>query len=288
MSGVCPHPFVIERFGFISAKKCFGVGNEVWVDERILNYYNITDVGDEDVREMLNMVIDEAKKLSPKNITIVYSEELESFKEKISKNHPEIEVNFALQKERKGTAHAVQTGVDHLKKVDKKIGEKVLILYGDTPLISYHTLEKISEKINNFSVCVLGFECHRENAYGRLVVDVNDHIEKIVEFKDASKNEREITLCNSGVMAISGLHISEFLNNVKNDNVAGEFYLTDVVAIAGKMGLKRGFIKTIEEEVLGVNSRFELAQIEEIKQNQIRKKMMVNWGMLFSSQNNSF
>lgn len=225
-------------------------------------------------REMLSMVIDEAKKLSPQNVVIVCSEELENFQEEISKTHNEIEINFALQKERKGTAHAVQTGVDFLKKSGKKIGEKVLILYGDTPLISHQTLEKISEKLEKFSLCVLGFDCSKENHYGRLVVDVNDHLGKIVEFKDASKNEREISLCNSGVMAVAGLHVSELLSQVKNHNAASEFYLTDIVAIAGEMGLKRTFLKTDEEEVLGVNSREELAQIEAIKQNQIRKKMM--------------
>lgn len=221
-------------------------------------------------REMLNMVIDEAKILNPINITIVVSEEMENLKDKIFKAHPELEINFVLQKERKGTAHAVQTATDNLK----KIGDKTLILYGDTPLIQHSTLEKMVEKLDGFSLCVLGFDDEEENAYGRLVVDSQGHIEKIVEFKDANSEERKIALCNSGVMAVDGHKIKTLLSAVKNNNAAKEFYLTDIVGIAGEMGLKRTFIKTRMEEVLGVNSRFELAKIELIKQNQLRKKMM--------------
>ncbi len=221
-------------------------------------------------QELLNMVIDEAKKLDLKNITIVVSEEMQNFQQQIIAEHPEIKISFVLQKERRGTAHAVSLALQNIS----QLGKKVLILYGDTPLISAITLKKMLDQLDDSALCVLGFECFEENAYGRLVVDVDNHIEKIVEFKDASKNEREITLCNSGVMAVSGPHIKNLLSEVKDHNAAGEFYLTDIVGIAGKFGLKRSFIKTIEAEVLGVNSRIELAKIEAIKQQQIRKKMM--------------
>lgn len=221
-------------------------------------------------REMLNMVIDEAKLLEPQDIIIVVSEEMADFQEKILNTHPEVKISFALQKERKGTAHAVRIGLENLQ----NIGKKCLILYGDTPLISHHTLQNMLAKLDDFSLCVLGFEEKEENSYGRLVVDENGHLEKIVEFKDANLEEKRITLCNSGVMAIDSAHIHELLSKVKNHNSAAEFYLTDIIAIAGKMDLKCSFIKTASEEVLGVNSRVELAKIELIKQNQLRKKIM--------------
>jgi len=221
-------------------------------------------------REMLNMVIDEAKILNPKNITIVVSEEMENFQEKIIRTHPETKISFTLQKERKGTAHAVSTGLQNLE----NLGEKLLILYGDTPLTSHVTLKKMIEKLDDFSLCILGFDDEEENAYGRLVVDSSGHLEKIVEYKDASDEERKIALCNSGVVAVDGKKVKNLLDQVKNENAAGEFYLTDIVGIAGTMGLKRTYIKTGFEEVLGVNSRFELAKIEEIKQQQLRRKMM--------------
>ena len=221
-------------------------------------------------REMLNMVIDEAKTLNPKNITVVISDEMMAIQEKIQKAHSEIEINFAIQKERKGTAHAVLTALEKIK----KIGEKTLVLYGDTPLIESATLKKMIKKLDDFSLCILGFEDEEENMYGRLVVDSKGHLEKIIEFKDADDEERKIALCNSGVMAIDGKKIAELLSQVKSNNAAGEFYLTDIVAIAGKLGLKRSFIQTYGEEVLGVNSRLELSEVECIKQDQIREKMM--------------
>jgi len=221
-------------------------------------------------REMLNMVIDEAKTLHPHNITIVVSDEMQDSQKKIIAAHPEVKISFAIQTQRKGTAHAVQTAVEQIE----NLGEKVLVLYGDTPLIQHSTLKKMVEKLDGFSLCVLGFDDEEENAYGRLVVDAKGHIEKIVEFKDATDEERKIALCNSGVMAIDGTKIKNLLNEIKNNNAAGEFYLTDIVAVAGDAGLKRTYLKTEIEEVLGVNSRAELAKIEGIKQNQIRKKMM--------------
>jgi bifunctional UDP-N-acetylglucosamine pyrophosphorylase/glucosamine-1-phosphate N-acetyltransferase len=221
-------------------------------------------------REMLNLVIDEAKTLNPKNITVVVSQEMRSFEEKIRQEHPKSKISFALQKERKGTAHAVSVGLENIT----DLGEKLLVLYGDTPLISHVTLAKMVEKLRDFSLCLLGFEEEEENAYGRLVVDSKGHLEKIIEFKDATDEERKIVLCNSGVVAVDGNQIKNLLSDVKNNNAAGEFYLTDIVGIAGKLGLKRTFLKTAIQEVLGVNSRFELAKINDIKQQQIRRKMM--------------
>ncbi len=107
-----------------------------------------------------------------------------------------------------------------------------------------------------------------------MVVDENGHLEKIVEFKDATAEEKKIALCNSGVMGVAGTQLKNLLAKVKNENAVQEFYLTDIVEIAGELGLKRTFLKTKLEEVLGVNSRFELAKIEEIKQQQLRRKMM--------------
>ncbi len=219
---------------------------------------------------MLNMVIDEAKTLNPQNITIVISNEMLEIREQIQKTHSEVKINFTIQKERRGTGHAVSCAV----KENQKIGEKVLVLYGDTPLIEAQTLQKMLKKLDEFSLCILGFEDEEENSYGRLVVDSKGHLEKIVEFKDASAEERKIALCNSGVMAIDGKKIHQLLAQIKDNNAAGEFYLTDIVGIAGEMGLKRGFLETEITEVLGVNSRVELAEVEEIKQNQMRTNFM--------------
>ena len=238
-------------------------------------------------REMINMVIDEAKKLIPQNITLVVSEEMEIFYEKIKNEHKNQQIDFALQNERKGTGHAVSCAITTFNN-NKKLQKKVLILYGDTPLISHQTLEKMLRKIDDFSLCILGFDDEEENAYGRLVINDLGHIEKIVEFKDADEIEKKIALCNSGVIAVDGDALPQLLKQIKNNNSAQEFYLTDIVAIANSQGFKSTFIKTNINEVLGVNSRVELANIEKIKQKQIRQKMMENGVTLISPKSVHF
>ena len=113
---------------------------------------------------------------------------MEQFKEKIIKTHLETKISFIIQKERKGTAHAVQTGISALD----EIAQRVVILYGDTPLISSNIIEKMIEKVNNNSLCILGFHCFEENGYGRLVVDEDGHLEKIIECKDANSEEKKL------------------------------------------------------------------------------------------------
>lgn len=221
-------------------------------------------------REMLNMVIDEAKTINPQNITIVISDEMTNYQKQIATNHQDLDINFAIQIERKGTGHAVIEAV----KTIKKLGEKVIILYGDSPLISSDTIKKMSEKLNDFDLCILGFEENKPNKYGRLVIDENGNLEKIVEFKDANEDEKTITLCNSGIVAVNGKKLQNLLNKITNNNSSKEYYLTDIVEIAGKENYSKTYLKADGFEVLGVNSKVDLANIENIKQNQLRQKMM--------------
>ena len=234
-------------------------------------------------REMLNMVIDEAKKICPTNISIVISEEMLNYQHKISSAHNNLTLDFVIQNERKGTGHAVSCAIKTFNS-SKKLAKKVLILYGDTPLINHQTLNKMLEKLNDFSLCILGFEDEKPNSYGRLVIDKNNHLNKIVEFKDADEIEQKITLCNSGVIAVDGEILPQLLTKINNNNSAQEYYLTDIVGIANQISLKCTFIKTNSNEVLGVNSRSELAIVEKIKQKQIRNKMMESGVTLISPE----
>jgi bifunctional UDP-N-acetylglucosamine pyrophosphorylase/glucosamine-1-phosphate N-acetyltransferase len=124
------------------------------------------------------------------------------------------------------------------------------------------------------AVCVLGFRCTEPNAYGRMVRDNDGTLERIVEYKDADERERALTLCNSGVMAIRGAVAWELLGKIGNTNAKNEYYLTDIVALAREAGYYARIAEATEEEVLGVNSRVELAEAEAAMQARLRTRAM--------------
>ncbi len=222
-------------------------------------------------REMINLVIDSAKQLKPKNITIVVSEDVLEFKDRIINEHPSIKINFIVQQEKLGTGHAVKIA---LEKIKKDIAQKCLILYGDTPLLSSKNIQNIADKLSDSQLCIAAFNCFENNMYGRLVVDKQQNLLKIVEFKDANFQEKQITLCNSGILGVAGTNIFDLVSQIKNNNNSKEYYLTDIVGIAKSQNLKIGYNIIDEQEVLGVNSKFELSKVEAIKQKQLRQKMM--------------
>ena len=165
-------------------------------------------------KTMVDMVIDESLKLDPQDVTLVVSQDILAYWHEIKNNHKsKIEINYTVQEQRLGTAHAVSCGLNFFKESSKKLGDKVLILYGDTPLLSSLTLKKMLDKLDESSLCILAFEDEQENAYGRLVIDDLGHLEKIVEFKDANPNQRKISLCNSGVIAVDGKYLEQLISN---------------------------------------------------------------------------
>ena len=218
---------------------------------------------------MIEHVILGSQKLNPDEINIVISEEmLDEVKEDLQQKYQNL--HFTIQKDRLGTGHAVQIAMEN----SKSKSDIYLVLYGDTPFIETRTLENIIENSKENDISVLSFESDDPASYGRLVTNGNI-LEKIVEFKDASQSEKEINLCNSGVMAIDGTKINDLLSKIDNKNASKEFYLTDIVAIAKKEDLKCSFIKCSEDEVLGVNSKLELADAEKIFQDKMRQRVML-------------
>ena len=218
---------------------------------------------------MLDLVIENAKSLRANNICIVISPEMLPFIGEINNHHPDYKIEFAIQEERLGTAHGVKIA---LKKMSQ-IKENLVVLYGDTPLIKLETLKTMLETLKNNALCLIGFDCFAENKYGRLITTSNS-LEKIIEFKDATAEQHKITLCNSGVVALKHQNALDLINKIGNQNSAKEYYLTDIVEIMKNEGLKATFIKIPEQEVLGINSRVELARAEELKQNELREKFM--------------
>ncbi len=189
------------------------------------------------------------------------------------------DIAIVQQLEQLGTAHAVLQAREALDGFD---GD-VVILYGDTPFISEDTLEKMTKARANADVVVLGFEADDPARYGRLVMD-GDKLSRIVEFKDATKEEKEITLCNSGLVCADASVLFELLEKVGNDNAAGEYYLPDVVEIAWNNGKTATSVTCDESETLGINTRSELAKAENLFQEIKRTEALENGVTLIAPQ----
>jgi bifunctional UDP-N-acetylglucosamine pyrophosphorylase/glucosamine-1-phosphate N-acetyltransferase len=171
------------------------------------------------------------------------------------------DVSIAHQAEQKGTAHAVQQARDALAGYEGA----VLILYGDTPFVEPETLKRMLDRLDGGGgpgVVVLASTPDDPLKYGRIILGEGDHIAKMVEYKDATEEERAVRLCNSGMMALRAKDLFRWLDQVGNDNAAGEYYLPDVVNIAASEGRDAVVIEGDPYETAGVNSRAELAHLE--------------------------
>ncbi|BBI21433.1 bifunctional protein GlmU [Qipengyuania flava] len=179
-----------------------------------------------------------------------------------------------LQEPQLGTGHAVQQAEESLS---EHTGD-VLVLYGDVPFVKGETMRAMLDRLHAEDapkVVVLGFEPDEPGHYGRVIADADGRIEKMVEFKDASDEERACRLCNSGVMAARGADMFDLLRRVGNDNAQGEYYLVDIVNIANADGDTCAVISAeAPEEVTGINSRAELAAAEAQWQREQREHWM--------------
>ena len=185
-----------------------------------------------------------------------------------ARDHDEA-VLVATQAERLGTAHAVLQAAPALE----GFSGDAIVLYGDTPFIRPETLEEMLAARAAHDVVVLGFEAADPGRYGRLVVD-DGRLSRIVEYKDASPEERAITLCNSGVVCADAALLLRLCAAVGNANAAGEYYLTDIVGLARAEGLSAGVVTCAEEETLGINTRAELVRAEAIFQARARAEAL--------------
>jgi len=170
-----------------------------------------------------------------------------------------------VQEQQLGTAHAVEQAKDALAGFDGT----AIVLYGDTPFVSPETLEDMMSASEGADVVVLGFEAADPDRYGRLIMD-GLSLERIVEYKDATEQERALTLCNSGVIACNAALLFDLIDAVGNENASGEYYLTDIVALARARGLSATAVTCDEAETLGINTRAQLAQAEAAFQTRAR------------------
>jgi len=217
-------------------------------------------------RPMLLHLLAATEALSPERRVVVVG----SGREQVEKAVAGTDVVIAVQSEQLGTGHAVAQAKEALH----GFAGDVLILYGDVPLVRAETMRAMVERLNGPDeprAVVLGFRPDDAAAYGRIVADGQGVIAKMVEYKDATVEERAVTLCNSGLMAARATDLFVLLDKIGNDNAAGEYYLPDIVMLEGQQS---AVIETDAIEVAGVNSRIELAALEAEWQERRRHEAM--------------
>ncbi|MCW9042304.1 MAG: bifunctional UDP-N-acetylglucosamine diphosphorylase/glucosamine-1-phosphate N-acetyltransferase GlmU [Pseudopelagicola sp.] len=205
--------------------------------------------------------------LDPARVVIVAGHGFEAVRDTVAAHDPDATV--VRQKDQKGTAHAVDAARDALADFD---GD-VIVLFGDTPFVRPETLTNMVKARGDNAVVVLGFEATDPGKYGRLVMQ-DQSLEAIVEYADATDQQRAISFCNSGVMLADSKALFSMISEIESDNAQEEYYLTDVVAIARKRGLSVTAVACAEEETLGINSRLHLAEAEGIFQERARRDLM--------------
>ena len=177
-----------------------------------------------------------------------------------------------VQEERLGTAHAVLAA----RAAVSRGYDDVLVVFGDHPLLDPAVLRNARARLaEGAAVAVLGFRPPVPTGYGRLI-EKDGRLVAIREEKDCSEEEKKITFCNSGVMAIAGRHALALLDQVKNDNAKGEFYLTDIVEIANRQDLVVVASEAGNESAVGINNRAELAEAEAVWQQKKRRELMLS------------
>lgn len=206
--------------------------------------------------------------LDPARVVVVTGHGAEQVETVVAKHYDDI--TFVRQVEQNGTAHAVDQARDAMA----GFGGDAVVLYGDTPFISAETLQDMAAaREAGADVVVLGFHAADPGRYGRLVTS-DTGLDRIVEAKDASPEELEITLCNSGVLSCKSEILFDLIAQVGNNNASGEYYLTDVIGLARDKGLNCQVVTCDEAETLGINTRRELAQAEAAFQARARMAAM--------------
>ena len=203
-------------------------------------------------KTMLNHVMTAANKISNK-ISVVVGFDKEGVEEEIKKIG--INANTFLQKEQIGTADAVKTT---LKDIDKN--EKILILYGDVPLIKEETLKKLCNQESDLSILTTNLE--NPTGYGRTLKDKENNVLGIIEEKDADSEQKKIKEIFTGILVAKGSVLKKYIPEINNNNSAKEFYLTDLISIAHKNGFKINTLSSSNEETAGANNRSEQEELE--------------------------
>jgi len=217
-------------------------------------------------RPMLEHVTDTAAKLNPRRVMVVYGHGGEHVPETLS----HLPVTWVEQAQRLGTGHAVDQALPQVHDDDT-----VLILYGDVPLVRQDTLEALTAAVNADTLALLTIELNDPTGYGRILRDGQGRVLRIVEQKDASEEQTRVREINTGVMAVSAARLKPWLAAIDNNNSQGEYYLTDVIAKAVADGVNIHTVAPRDElEIMGVNDKVQLAQVERRHQADQAERLM--------------
>lgn len=216
-------------------------------------------------KPMLRHVVDSARKLNPDKIHIVIGHGAEDVRALFSAP----DILFSLQQSQLGTGHAVASAMPHV------LSENVLILYGDVPLIESDTLTLLLQSVQSNTLGLLTVNLANPTGYGRIIRDVEGKVTAIVEQKDASEQEKQIKEGNTGILAVPTAQLRKWLGQLSNNNAQGEYYLTDIIAMAVNDGFAIATTQpNTEMEVQGANDRLQLAELERFYQSRVAQELM--------------
>ncbi|WJV53913.1 bifunctional UDP-N-acetylglucosamine diphosphorylase/glucosamine-1-phosphate N-acetyltransferase GlmU [Pectobacteriaceae bacterium CE90] len=217
-------------------------------------------------KPMVQHIIDAAMKIGARNMHLVYGHGGDLLKEALSDSS----LNWVLQAEQLGTGHAMQQAAPWFAD-----DEDILMLYGDVPLISPVTLQRLLQAKPLGGIGLLTVKVNDPTGYGRIVRE-NGEVVGIIEHKDASEEQRQISEINTGILVANGQDLKRWLSQLTNDNVQGEYYLTDIIAMAVQEGHRVMAVHPdSQSEVEGVNNRLQLATLERVYQQEQAKKLLL-------------
>ena len=228
-------------------------------------------------RPMVEHALAIARALAPERTVLVIGPELEAAA--LGLEGVGEAVASVVQEEPLGTAHAVA----QTRALLEDFGGDVLVLYADTPLVRPETLAWLiaaRREGDGVAAAVLGFRPEDPAEYGRLILGPDGTLARIVEYAEASGDERAVKLCNAGMMAVDGRRLFPLLDAIGNDNAKGEYYLTDLPAIVAAEGGRCAVAEAPAEEVMGINDRAQLAAAERVIQDRLRRAAMAGGATL--------
>ncbi len=216
-------------------------------------------------QSMLAHVLNTARRLKPSSIQVVIGHGAELVREQLAAE----DVNFVVQSEQLGTGHAVAQAVPHLT------AENTLVLYGDVPLIEAATLESLLKQLSADSMALLTVNLDNPAGYGRIVRNSAGVVQAIVEHKDANAEQLKICEGNTGILAAPRQQLTDWLGRLSNSNAQGEYYLTDIIAMAVTDGLTVATETAVDAmEVQGANDRLQLSELERHYQLRAARRLM--------------